>query len=218
MEKGRVHPTPAGSQLSLPALTHMKRSSPKVQKCQAPVISIHHAAGKGQNRAGEWFLLLSSHKTLQTEREQRRLNRSTEQFLSRQRAWLPCNVWGDSSCAHPKLLWTLIILLVTSPSASWVLRLPTLKFPIRLKNLALMPCTNSLLWLTCTGSCVNLSFNSATRCSHASLSPAAARPKPLLHLEDEHSFNSRNAESRSREETPRAASGSTELQHKADST
>lgn len=104
MEKGRVHPTPAGSQLSLPALTHMKRSSPKVQKCQAPVISIHHAAGKGQNRAGEWFLLLSSHKTLQTEREQRRLNRSTEQFLSRQRAWLPCNVWGDSSCAHPKLL------------------------------------------------------------------------------------------------------------------
>lgn len=40
MEKGRVHPTPAGSQLSLPARSHMKRSSPKsgyqVQKCQAP--------------------------------------------------------------------------------------------------------------------------------------------------------------------------------------
>lgn len=217
MEKGRVHPTPAGSQLSLPALTHMKRSSPKVQKCQAPVISIHHAAGKGQNRAGEWFLLLSSHKTLQTEREQRRLNRSTSSFSPDS---VPgCRaMYGEILPVHIQSYWTLIILLVTSPSASWVLRLPTLKFPIRLKNLALMPCTNSLLWLTCTGSCVNLSFNSATRCSHASLSPAAARPKPLLHLEDEHSFNSRNAESRSREETPRAASGSTELQHKADST
>lgn len=33
-----------------------------------------------------------------------RLNRSSEQLPSRQRAWLPCNVWGDPSWAHPKLL------------------------------------------------------------------------------------------------------------------
>lgn len=174
------------------------------------VISIHHAAGRGQNRAGEWFLLLSSHKTVQTERERKRgwteaLSSSSPDSVPGCRA-----MYGEILPVHIQSYWTLTILLVTSPFASWVPRFPTLQtFPIRLKNLALTPSTNPLAWLTCTGSCVNLSFNSATRRSHASLSPGVARPEPLLHLEDEHSFNSRNAESRSREERhqqqPRAA-------------
>lgn len=78
--------------------------------------SIHQAAGRGQNRAAEWFLLLCSHKTLQTQREQK--GGWTEALSSSSLpAW--CRAMdGEILPAHIQSYWTWIILLVTSPSAS----------------------------------------------------------------------------------------------------
>lgn len=147
MEKGCVHPVPAAlPACPWPALTHMEwvRSEYQVWVPGAEMpnvlqaISIHHAAGRGQNRPAEWFLLLSSHKPLQTEREQKR--GWTEALSSSSPDSMPgcCAMYGEILPVHIQSYWTLIILLVTSPSASWVPRFPTLKFPIRLKTLALM--------------------------------------------------------------------------------
>lgn len=162
---------PALSACPWPALTHTEQSSPKsgyqVQKCWTCSKWSRSITLLGGGRTG-LVSGFSSHKTAQTEREWK--GGWTEALSSSSPDSVPgcCAKDGEILPVHIQGYWTLIILLVTSPFASWVPRFPTLKtFPIRLKNLALTACTNPLVWLTCTGSCVNLSFNSATRCSHA---------------------------------------------------
>lgn len=175
-------------------------------------ISIHHAAGRGQNRAGEWFLLLSSQKTLQTGGEQER--GWTEALSSSSPSSVPgCRaMYGEILPEHIQSYWTWIILLVTSPFASWALRFPTLKFPICLAGLAALPC--SLCSGQPAGAAVSL-FPWAPPL--AAPTPRSALPWPdpaTAHLQDErmnipltHAMQKAGAG----RETPKAAWGSTEL-------
>lgn len=78
--KFNVYSTPVCSQLLMPALPLLSlilgSNSPKsVPAAKMPnmlqLICIHHTTRRRQNRAGEWFLLLFSHKTVQAERERK---------------------------------------------------------------------------------------------------------------------------------------------------
>lgn len=146
--------------------------------------------------------------TANTKGAEGRLNRSPEQLLSA--CLVPCNGWGDPSCAHPKLL-DLNNPLSHVSLGLWGLRFPTLKFPIRLKGLALPLPTSP--WSGQPARAVVSVFPLAQP-----RSVLQWQPQPPLHWQEEHPFNSCNAQSRSREQTPAAASGSAELQHQADST
>lgn len=189
-EEGRklhVHLAAAGCQLPMPAfsLLSLAWSSKQPQVCVPAaktlnvlqLILIHHTAGRRQERANEWFLLLSSHKTVWAEREwKRNWTEVLKNLLLEQHIWLLCNTQGELSCAHPKLLdfynpltHVSVCLLTLKLSHFKSISCPS-------KKLGLYTSTRTLAWLTGTGSYVNLSFNTATCFSHALLSPAASSP------------------------------------------